>query len=106
MPNEACCDCGGRQFGCPEKSTVPGGRDPVVATVRPNCVRSPGPIHAFCPAGGVPHRIFPSANSVWKIAAELSAGFPGTPKIDTRVLAICRVPLTLPRVFTTLGICA
>src|SRR5271163_2242237 len=116
MPSEACCDMGLAYPGWPAKSTVPGGKGPVFETVRPNCVRSAGEMQANCPVGGVPQpmRVFwtgfavrPSANNVWKIAAELVAGVPlGGPRIETRVLAMVRWPLLLPSTLTTPGIWA
>ena len=58
-------------------------------------------IQEFAPAGGWPHRIFPCANIAPKISAEFAGG---APRIVTKVLAICRTPLTLPSSFTTAGI--
>jgi hypothetical protein len=66
---------------------VPGGNGPVLLTEKPksDCV-----MQAFSPEGGVPHRIFPSANVVSKISAEFLGG---APWIVTRVFAICRTSL-------------
>jgi len=63
-----------------------------------------------CPGGGVPHCTFPSPNKDWNRNAELSCGIGVplslTPFRVTSVLAICRVPFTSPKVFTTLSIWA
>src|SRR5271170_1949018 len=96
MPSEACCDIGLLYPGWPAKSTVPGGSGPVLGTVRPNCARSCGVMHAYCPAAGVPQPMMlfctgfavrPSLNNVWKINGDVTVGFCGSPSMETRVLA-------------------
>src|SRR6266704_5907089 len=82
-------------------STVSGGTGPVWLIVmqlpggvvhwKLGAVRSAGVMQAASPGAGVVHCTFPCANSVWKIAAEVSEGFvPGAPVSGTKICAICR----------------
>src|SRR5947209_15509401 len=91
IPSEACCEYGLWKSGAVPKVIAYGGNGPELLMLMPNGSRSAGVMQPAAPGAGCPHRIFPCAKSVWKIAAELMAGCPGRPFRGTMKFVVSRL---------------
>src|SRR6185437_9744392 len=104
-PTSACCEYGLRYPGCALKSTLNGGTGPVWVMLIPNGARSCGVIHETFGAVACGQLAMAVGNKPPKMHAEVKAppgqtgAAPTGGARGTNTWAICRTPLTNPRVF-------